>query len=293
MKRDLEGQRLVITGAARGVGEQVARIAAKRGARVAVLGLEPDRLAMLAEGLGHGSSWHEADVLDSESLKSAIDASSERLGGIDLVLANAGIVSNGTIRRADESAFERVIDVNVNGTFRTLKHVTPHLEQSHGHAMVVASALSFLVLPSMASYSASKAGVEMLTLAYRQEVAHLGISAGLVHPSWIDTDLVKGADADLPSFAQMRRKLPYPGNVTTTVDVVAEAIVDGLVSRAARVYVPRAVGAAGWMKAALASPAAWLWSRQFAAKWVPALEREIAELGRNNQAIPPASRTSG
>lgn len=287
MKRDLEGQRLVVTGAARGVGEQVARIAAKRGARVAVLGLEPDRLAMLAEGLGHGSSWHEADVLDSESLKAAINASSERLGGIDLVLANAGIVSNGTIRRADESAFERVLDVNVNGTFRTLKHVTPHLEQSRGHAMVVASALSFLALPSMASYSASKAGVEMLTLAYRQEVAHLGITAGLVHPSWIDTDLVKGADADLPSFAQMRRKLPYPGNVTTTVDVVAEAIVDGLVSRAARVYVPRAVGAAGWMKAALASPAAWLWSRQFAAKWVPTLEREMTELGRNNQAIPP------
>lgn len=286
MKRDLEGKRLVVTGAARGIGEQVARAAAQRGATVAVLGLEPELLASVARDLGPKTSWYEADVRDGESLRAAIDASAERMGGIDLVVANAGVVSYGTVRNADEAVFDRVMDVNVNGTFRTLKYATPHLERSRGHVMVIASALSFMALPAMSSYAASKAGVEMLAFAYRQEVAHLGITVGLVHPSWIDTDLVKGAEADLPSFPKMRSDLPYPGNVTTSADVVAKAIVDGLATRRARVYVPRAVGAAGWAKAALASPAAWVWWRRFAAKWVPTLEREIAALGRNDQVVP-------
>ena len=122
------------------------------------------------------------------------------MGGIDIVVANAGIAAYGTVRQADEASFERVLDINLNGVFRTLKYATPHLERSRGHAMVVASAISFTPLAGLASYAASKAGVEMLALAYRQEVAHLGITVGIVHPSWIDTDLVRGAEADLPSF---------------------------------------------------------------------------------------------
>ena len=210
------------------------------------------------------------------------------MGGIDLAVANAGVVAYGTVRQADEAAFERVIDVDLTGTFRTLKHATPHLERSGGHVVIVASALSFLALPSMASYAASKAGVELLALAYRQEVAHLGITVGLVHPSWIETDLVKSAENDLPSFVKLRKELPYPGNVTTSVDKAADAIVDGLVRRRTRVYVPRAVAATSWAKAAISSTLAWPWIRRFAAKWVPTLEREIAALGRNEQLVPPA-----
>lgn len=279
----------MVTGAARGIGEGVARLAAARGARVAVIGLEPDRLRAVAKELGPGASWCEADVRDSESVQFAIDQSADAMGGIDLVVANAGVVAYGTVRQADDPAFERVIDVNLTGTFRTLKYATPHLVHSKGHAMVVASALSFLALPSMSSYAASKAGVEMLALAYRQEVAHLGITVGLVHPSWIETDLVKGAEQDIPSFVRLRKELPYPGNVTTSVDDAAAAIVDGLVSRRARVYVPRAVGAAGWAKAAISSPVGWLWARRFARTWVPTLEREIGALGRNEQLVPPAA----
>lgn len=292
MKQDLAGKRLVVTGAARGIGEQVARLAASRGASLAIVGLEPERLEKLAHDLGPTAVWREADVRDGESLRTAIDECAHFLGGIDLLVANAGVVSYGTVRHADEAVFERVVDVNLTGVFRTLKYATPHLERSRGHVMVVASAVSFLALPAMSSYAASKAGVEMLALAYRQEVAHLGISVGLVHPSWIETDLVKSAESDVPSFTALRRELPYPGNVTTSVERAAGAIVDGLVSRRARVYVPRAVGAAGWAKAALASPAAWLWARRFAAKWVPTLEREIAALGRNDQVVPPVSGPS-
>ncbi|MFI6309840.1 short-chain dehydrogenase/reductase [Nocardia fusca] len=290
MQRSLAGRRLVVTGAARGIGEAVARTAAARGARVALIGLEPDRLRAIASDLGPTASWREADVRDGAALRSAIDDCAEIMGGIDYLVANAGIAAYGTVRQLDEAMFDRVVDINLNGVFRTLKHATPHLERARGHVLVVASALSFLPLPAMASYGASKAGVEMLTLAYRQEVAHLGISAGVVHPSWIDTDLVRGADADLPSFMEMRRGLPYPGNVTTSVDDAAGAIVDALARRRSRVYVPRAVGVTNWAKGVVNSPLAWPWARRFAAKAVPTLEQEIDTLGRQNQLVPDSGK---
>jgi NAD(P)-dependent dehydrogenase (short-subunit alcohol dehydrogenase family) len=286
MRRNLAGRRLVITGAARGIGEKVARVAAARGARVALIGLEPGRLRALAEELGPAATWQEADVRDGTALRSAIDVCAETMGGIDIVVANAGIAAYGTVQQADEASFERVLDINLNGVFRTLKYATPHLQRSRGHVTVVASALSFTPLAGMASYAASKAGVEMLALAYRQEVAHLGVTVGLVHPSWIDTDLVRGAEADLPSFQDLRRRLPYPGNVTTSVDRAAVAIVDGLVRRRSRVYVPRAVVVANWGKSALNSPAAWPWMRRFAARVVPTLEGEVEALGRHDQLAP-------
>jgi hypothetical protein len=289
MKRDLAGRRLVVTGAARGIGERVARLAAARGARLALVGLEPDRLRALAEDLGHTACWREADVRDGDTLRSAIDACAAALGGIDLVVANAGVAAYGTVRQVDEASFERVVDINLTGVFRTLKLATPHLERSQGHVTVVASALSFLPLAGMSAYGASKAGAELLALAYRQEVAHLGITVGVVHPSWIDTDIVRGADADIPSFRRLRSRLPYPGNVTTSVDRAATAIVDGLAHRRARVYVPRAVVVANWLKAALNSPMAWPWTRRFAADAVPSLEREIEALGRNDQLVPGES----
>jgi NAD(P)-dependent dehydrogenase (short-subunit alcohol dehydrogenase family) len=292
MHRNLSGRKLIITGGARGIGEKVARLAAARGARVALVGLEPDRLRALADELGAGASWREADVRDGAALRSAIDDCAQAMGGIDIVVANAGIAAYGTVRQADEASFERVLDINLNGVFRTLKYATPHLERSRGHAMVIASAISFTPIAGLASYAASKAGVEMLALAYRQEVAHLGITVGLVHPSWIDTDLVRGAEADLPSFQALRGRLPYPGNVTTSVDRAAAAIVRGIARRRSRVYVPRAVVVANWAKAALNSPAAWPWMRRFAAQVTPTLEREVEALGRHDQIVPDSQSPS-
>lgn len=286
MNQRLQGRTVLVTGAARGIGEKVARLAVAEGAKVGLVGLEADRLQALATDLGDRAVWREADVRDGEALRAAIDGCAADLGAIDFLVANAGVASYGTVRNIDEGSFERVLDVNVNGVFRTLKYATPHLAASRGHATVVASALSFMPLAAMASYGASKAGVEMLALAYRQEVAHLGVTVGLVHPSWIDTDLVRGAEADLPSFAAMRRRLPYPGNVTTSVDDAAAAIVDALVHRRSRVYVPRAVVVANWAQGLLNSPAAWPWMRRFAARTVPTLEHEVDVLGRNDQLVP-------
>jgi NAD(P)-dependent dehydrogenase (short-subunit alcohol dehydrogenase family) len=292
LRRGLVGRKVVITGAARGIGERVARLTVARGARVALIGLEPDRLSSLAEDLGPAASWWEADVRNGAALQSAIDDAAQRLGGLDIVVANAGVAAYGTVRQANENSFERVMDINLNGVFRTLKYATPHLERSRGHAVVIASAMSFTPLAGFSAYAASKAAVEMLALTYRQEVAHLGVSVGIIHPAFVDTDLVRGLDADLPSFQELRARLPYPCNVTTSLDRAAAAIVSGLARRRTRVYIPRAVGIANWAKAALSSPAARPLLRRLAGEEVPALEREVEALGRNDQLVPAAESAS-
>lgn len=286
-RKGFTGKVLLVTGAARGIGAGVARAYVAQGGKVALLGLEPDLLEALATELGPAAAWWEADARDGRAMTEAIDAAAAHFGRIDHVLANAGIASYGTVRQIDEASFERVVDINVNGVYRTLHTSIPHLERTRGYALVVASLAAFTNLAGLASYNASKAGAESLALATRQEVAHLGIKVGVAHPSWIDTDIVRGAEADLPTFKLIRGKLPYPANSTTTLADCVDAIVAGLRRRKTRVYVPRGVLLANWTKPLLNSPVAWLFMRPQLKRHVPDLEREVAALGRFQHAHVP------
>lgn len=276
----LDGKRVFITGAARGIGAAVAAEATRRGARVALAGLEPEELEARAAELGSGTPWFECDVTDMASLEAAVAGTVEAFGGIDIVLANAGIGTYGTVEKGDVDSWLRTIDVNLSGSYRTVRATLPHLIESRGYVAVVASAASFAPSAGMSSYNASKAGVDIFIRALRQEVGFRGVGAGTVHPSWIDTDLVRESEQDLASFREMRAKLPWPLKVTTSVDVCAKAIVDGFESRSPRVYVPRWVALLFWFRSVLNGS---LGERATAADtktMVPQMEREIAELGR-------------
>jgi NAD(P)-dependent dehydrogenase (short-subunit alcohol dehydrogenase family) len=290
MADNFTGKVALVTGAARGIGAGVARGFVQRGGKVALVGLEPELLTALSDELGDSAAWWEADVRDSAAVAAAIDAAASHFGRIDFVLANAGIASYGTVRQIDESAFERVVDVNINGVFRTLKHATPHLAATNGYALVVASLASFTALAGLASYNASKAGAESLALAYKQEVAHLGIGVGICHPSWIDTDIVRNAEADLPSFREIRKKLPYPANSTTSVEECVDLILQGLAKRKCRVYVPKGVLLANWTKALTNSRLLWPVVRRLAGKSVPQMEKEVDALGRFHHAHVPETK---
>ncbi|MGZ5367380.1 MAG: SDR family oxidoreductase [Aeromicrobium sp.] len=287
MVNSFDGKVALITGAARGIGAGVAREFAARGGKVALLGLEPEELQKLAAEIGDAAAWWESDVRDNTAVHLAVDAAAAHFGRIDFVLANAGIASYGTVRQIDNDSFERVVDINVNGVYRTLHATIPHLEKTRGYALVVASLASFTPLAGLASYNASKAGAESLALATKQEVAHLGIGVGVCHPSWIDTDIVRNAEKDLPSFKATRAKLPWPANDTTTVEECVDLILRGFTKRKSRVYVPKGVLAANWTKAFTNSPLVWPVLRRMATKAVPQMEKEVAALGRSHHAHTP------
>src|SRR5918995_6579879 len=101
------GKTVFITGAARGLGAETARRVAARGANVALVGLEPEELERVAAQCGKNAAWFECDVTDVDALERAVQGTVERFGGIDVVMANAGIASGGMVRSTDPAAFER------------------------------------------------------------------------------------------------------------------------------------------------------------------------------------------
>lgn len=280
MPMSMSGKVVAITGAARGIGAQTARELARKGARISLIGLEPNELAGVAEELGEGHVWFEADVTDPDSIGNAIEGTAQRLGGIDVIVANAGVAPFGTVRTHDPHAFTKTIDINVNGVFHTARAALPYIVDRRGYVLVVSSLSAFAPTGGMAAYTASKAGCEALASALSAELAHLGVDVGSAHPSWIDTDLVREASADLPSFRAMRAKLPWPMHSTTNVIDCGRAIAAGIERRARRIYVPRSVMLMHWMRNLPASRLVERLMRPVTRKLVPQMENEVNALGR-------------
>jgi NAD(P)-dependent dehydrogenase (short-subunit alcohol dehydrogenase family) len=234
--------RILITGAARGIGAESARRLAARGHRLALLGLEPEQLEAVAASCGDGAALvREVDVTDREALHAAVDDAAAALGGLDVAIANAGIANGGMMRSIDEDAWEQVVDVNLKGVFRTVRAAMPHLVAARGYALPVASLAAVAHAPLMSAYCATKAGVEAFANATRIEVKPLGVDVGVAYFSWIDTDMVRGGD-EHPSFQHMRSTLKPPFSRTYPVDRAAQAVVRGVEKRA------RIVAAPGWLR---------------------------------------------
>ena len=276
----LAGKVVLVTGAARGIGAETARAAAARGARLALVGLEPEALAAVAASLGPGHTWQECDVTDQAALDRAVACAAETLGGIDVVVANAGVANNGTVAANPVAALARTIEVNLIGVVRTVSATLPYVTRSSGYYLLVSSAAAFTVLPGMASYCAAKAGVEQFGNALRLELAHKGVAVGTAHPSWVDTDLVRDLREDLPVLRGALRRLPWPLGRTTAPAACAEAFVDGIERRRRRVYVPRALAGVQAMRTLFTGPVADFALRRSADRLVPELELEVARLGR-------------
>jgi len=169
-------------------------------------------------------------------------------------VANAGVANIGTLRSGPVDALIRTVDVNLNGVIRTVGAALPHLIEAKGYALLISSAAAFTAMPGMAAYCASKAGVEQFGNVLRLELAHLGVSVGTAHPIWIDTDMVRGFSADLPSFSEVRRKLPWPLSREITVTDCAAMLLRGIEKRKRRVYVPRAIGLVQALRTIVLSP---------------------------------------
>ena len=212
---ELSGLAAVVTGGGSGIGLATARLLAERGARVAVLDLKPGD-----EFLGLS-----ADVRDDASVRLAIDTAAERLGGIDIVVNNAGIGAAGTVADNPDDEWHQVFDVNVVGIVRVTRAALPYLRAS-GHAVVVntCSAAATMGLPQRALYSATKGAVLSLTLAMAADHVHEGIRVNCVNPGTADTPwigrLLDQADDPAAERAALNARQPM-GRLVTAEEVAA------------------------------------------------------------------------
>ncbi|MEN2419759.1 SDR family oxidoreductase [Streptomyces rimosus] len=235
VRRSLEGQVAVVTGAARGVGELLARKLSARGATLALVGLEPEELARVAASLhGEAAHWH-ADVTDHEAMAEVAREVKARFGKVDIVVANAGVASGGPFVDSDPVSWRRVIEVNLIGGAVTGRAFLPVLMESRGYFLQIASLAAVTPAPMMTAYCASKSGVEAFAHSLRAEVGYKGVRVGVGYLSWTDTDMVRGADAD-DVMRELRQRLPWPSNKTYPLSPAVDRLVAGIERRSPHVY---------------------------------------------------------
>jgi NAD(P)-dependent dehydrogenase (short-subunit alcohol dehydrogenase family) len=237
----------VITGAARGIGLETARqLSATH--RVALLDRDAPGAERAAAGIG-GDAVHAAcDITNAASVASAVADVVERCGGIDVAISNAGIATAGALRHLDPDVLALQLDVNLTGNWRFVHACLPHVIARRGYVLGVASAAAIVAPVGLGAYAASKAGFEHLLNVLRVEVAHLGVDVGVAYFSFIDTDMVRGADARHPAFAGVRARTRGPAGRTLPVSVAGKAIADAVAGRKRTVVAPGLVRAGFWLR---------------------------------------------
>lgn len=280
----LTGKVVLVTGAARGIGEATSRELVRRGARVVLADVDEAPLRALADELGAAAVAAVCDVVDLESVEAAVAAGVEAFGGIDVVLANAGIASYGSVAAVDPATFRRLMDINVLGVFHTVRAALPSLVERRGYVLAVSSAAAFAPAPGLAAYNASKAGVELFAGALRLEVAHQGVDVGIAHMAWVDTPLVQDAMTDLSAFRELISRLPGPLKRTIPVEDCVVSFVRAIERRQRRVYVPGYVRLLGWAKPVISSRVGEAGTLRLVPQLLARMDAEVARLGRSTSA---------
>ena len=204
----LSGRTVLVTGAARGLGAEVARQAHARGANVSLVGRNLAGVQQLADGLADRAVAYEADVGDLAALDRAVAQTVDRFGALDVLVANAGIAPpSDSVLTIDPVEFERTVDIDLLGQWRSVRAALPALIDASGHVVVVSSIYAFFNGALNASYAASKAGVEQLVRALRVELAGHGATAGVAYLGFVDTDLAADVFAQ-DHVAEARRTMP-------------------------------------------------------------------------------------
>ena len=220
IRPELDGLVAVVTGAASGIGLETALELARRGARVAAVDRD-------AAGVPEPLHAYHCDVSDTAAVQEAVERIARDLGGIDVLVNNAGIGAQGTVADNDEQEWLRVLDVNVVGIARTSAAALPHLRRSSAAAIVnTCSVAAFVGLPRRAAYSASKGAVLALTRAMAADHVGEGIRVNCVSPGTVNTPWVQRllASAEDPAGELARLSARQPTGRLVEAGDVAQAI---------------------------------------------------------------------
>jgi NAD(P)-dependent dehydrogenase (short-subunit alcohol dehydrogenase family) len=236
---DLTGCRVLITGAARGIGALTAKRLYERGARLALLGIEPDLLEQVAADCD--ATWHRCDVSDRRDVDAAVAAAVAELGGLDVLICNAGIAAQLPLVGGDAAIFEKTMAVNTFGTYYVIRAAGEHVSHTGGYVLLTASLAAAVHVPLLGAYSASKAAVEALGNTLRGELQSSGARVGVAYYAELDTDMTTRGFA---TKAAQRSGLGGHGPLPVTpVEMAIDAIEAGIRRRSRRVVAPRRVAA--------------------------------------------------
>ncbi|AGZ49302.1 SDR family oxidoreductase [Mycobacterium kansasii] len=271
-----------ITGGAGGVGAEVARRLHGLGGKVVLIDLDCGQLEARAAELGDDRVLTVcADVRDLCAMQEAADRTVEHFGGIDILIANAGIVTFGSVLQVDPNAFQSIMDVNVVGVFHAVRAGLPSVLERRGYVLIVSSMAAYAAAPGMAPYNTAKAAVEHFANALRLEVGSRGVAVGSAHMAWVDTPMLRNSMSDLSAFRELVQRLPGQLGKITSVQECGAIFVEGIEKRARRINCPRWVNVFQWLKPVMASSFAQAQVATVVTDLLPRLDSEVAALGRS------------
>ncbi|HGL5383009.1 MULTISPECIES: SDR family NAD(P)-dependent oxidoreductase [Burkholderia cepacia complex] len=240
---DLQEKVVLITGAAGGIGAATARALHACGARLVLTDVTQasvDRLA--AEFDAERTLALALDVTDAAATKAVVQRAVDRFGRLDIAFANAGISWHdlpATMYSCDEQEFERIVEVDLLGVWRTVKAALPEILRNRGQVLVTSSAYAFVNGMVNAPYAASKAAVEMLGRSLRAELGGTGSTANVLYPGWVATAIAKvGFGGNALATKLIEKGFPAPLRRPIQPDEVAKAVIKGLRARQPRIVVP-------------------------------------------------------
>jgi NADP-dependent 3-hydroxy acid dehydrogenase YdfG len=219
----LEGATAVVTGASSGIGEATARALAAAGARVALLARRRERLDALAGELD-GATVHEVDVTDDAAITRTLEAVARELGGLDVLVNDAGYGSMVPALEADLAEWHRMVDVNITGVLVTTHAALPHLVKAAQGPRGVADVVTIssvagrkVAYPKANVYAATKHAVNAFSEALRQELAPRHVRVGLVEPGLVRSEMTEGSGAAEDAEAAMELGLMEPEDIADAV----------------------------------------------------------------------------
>ncbi len=235
----LPGRIALVTGAAQGIGWETARQLHARGCSVALVDIDSEGAERAADGLGDRALAIAADVTDAAAMRAAVDEVVDRFGGLDVVVANAGVAPPmRPMSVVDPEAFERTLEIDLLGVWRTVHPALPQVIERRGHVVVVASVYAFVNGVMATPYAVAKAGVEQLGRALRAELSIHGASAGVAYFGFIDTQMVRDSFED-PVTRRLEDVFPPALLRRLPPAAAGAAIVEGIERRAPRIVRPR------------------------------------------------------